>query len=188
LENGLLADRVGRTRTARADDIAHRRAPITGVSEFALPDEAPLTRAAAPGPSPGALLPPARWAEPFEQLRDDVERRAPRPGVFLAALGPFAAHSRRVAFARNLFNAGGFRVVVGAPSEFATSGAQVACLCGPDESYRGEGSAAAAALREAGARRVWLTGPTAIDGVDDVITAGSNALEILRRAAEVATG
>jgi hypothetical protein len=33
-----------------------------------------------------------------------------------------------------------------------------------------------------------LTGPTAIDGVDDVITAGSNALDILRRAAEVATG
>ena len=113
LADESLTTRIRATRDARSGDIAHRRAPITGVTEFALPDEAPLTRepmAASPSAGP---LPPERWAEPFERLRDEVESRDPRPAVFLAALGPFAAHSRRVDFARNVFNAGGFRVVVG---------------------------------------------------------------------------
>jgi methylmalonyl-CoA mutase len=185
LASGYLAQRVAATRDARADDIAHRRAPITGVSEFALPDEAPLTRDPAPVPPSAGPLPPARWAEPFERMRDEVERRDPRPTVFLAALGPFAAHGRRVDFARNVFGAGGFRVVVGEASDFPDSGAQVACLCGLDDAYRAEAARAADALRSAGARLIWLAGSPEVDGVDDVITANSDVLEVLRRTAEV---
>jgi methylmalonyl-CoA mutase len=185
LADGSLQQRVVATRDARATDVAHRRAPITGVSEFALPDEAPLTREpAALVPSDGPL-PPARWAEPFERIRDEVERRDPRPAVFLAALGPFAAHSRRVDFARNVFAAGGFRLVVGEASDFADSGAQVACLCGSDDAYRAEGARAAEAIRTAGARLIWLAGSPEIDGVDEVITADSDVLDVLRRTAGV---
>ncbi len=41
--------------TARDDDIAHRRAPITGVSEFAFVGEQPVERDAAPGPAGGTV-------------------------------------------------------------------------------------------------------------------------------------
>jgi methylmalonyl-CoA mutase len=185
LADGSLQQRVVATREARAADVAHRRAPVTGVSAFALPDEAPLTREpAAPEPSDGPL-PPVRWAEPYERIRDEVERRDPRPTVFLAALGPFAAHSRRVEFARNVFAAGGFRIVVGEASDLADSGAHVVCLCGSDDAYRAEGARAVAALRSSGARLIWLAGGAEVDGVDDVITANSDVLDILRRTAEV---
>jgi methylmalonyl-CoA mutase len=186
LADGFLERRVAATRDARAEDIAHRRAPITGVSEFPLPDEAPLTREPAAAVQSEGPLPPLRWAEPFERVRDDVERRDPRPTVFLAALGPFAAHGRRVDFARNVFGAGGFRVVVGEASDFADSGARVACLCGSDDAYRTDAGATAEVLRAAGAALIWLAGPTVIDGVDDVITSTSDVLDVLRRTAEAA--
>jgi methylmalonyl-CoA mutase len=105
--------------------------------------------------------------------------------VFLAALGPFPAHSRRVDFARNVFNAGGFRVVVGEASDFADSGAQVACVCGSDDAYQADGSQAISDMRSAGARLVWVAGSSAVDGVDGVITAGGDVLEVLRTTAEV---
>ena len=186
LADESLTRRIRATRDARSGDIAHRRAPITGVTEFALPDEAPLTRepmAASPSAGP---LPPERWAEPFERLRDEVESRDPTPAVFLAALGPFAAHSRRVDFARNVFNAGGFRVVVGEASDFADSGAQVACVCGSDDGYQADGPRTISDVRSAGARLVWVAGPSAIDGADGVVTAGGDVLEVLRTTAEVA--
>ncbi len=46
LDDELIGTLVLRTERARADDIAHRRAPITGVSEFADVDEAPVERPA----------------------------------------------------------------------------------------------------------------------------------------------
>jgi methylmalonyl-CoA mutase len=184
LDGGHVVARIAASRAARAADIAHRRFAITGVSEFALPDEAPVSRPVAPATPSGGPLPAIRYSAEFESLRDTVEAADPRPYVYLATLGPLAAHSARVGFARNLFNAGGFRVVVG-PAE-AYDGAAVACLCGRDEDYREEGTAVAGALRDAGARHIWLAGFPAIDGVDDVITKGSDALAVLRRTLEVA--
>jgi methylmalonyl-CoA mutase len=185
LDNGHIGARIAAVREKRADDVAHRRAPLTGVTEFALPDEAPLPRPAAPAPPAGGPLLPVRWAEPFEALRDEVEAREPRPTVFLATLGPLAAHSARVGFATNLFAAGGVRVVVGAVEDFAASGASVACLCGSDKSYADEAATAAAALREAGAAHIWLAGKADVDGVDGRLHAGCDALAVLRTTVEV---
>jgi methylmalonyl-CoA mutase len=187
LDDGRIAALAAATRERRAQDIAHRRFAITGVSQFALPDEAPLPRRAAPPTPHGGPLAPTRYAEEFEALRDRAEASDPRPAVFLAALGPFATHSARVDFAANLFNAGGLRVVVGPPDDFADSGARVVCLCGSDESYRAEAADLAGALRAAGAAHIWQAGSTAVAGVDDVITAGSDALAVLRTTLEVAT-
>jgi hypothetical protein len=113
LDSGLIGERIAATRQARADDVAHRRAPLTGVTEFALPDEPAVPRPPAPAGLGGGPLAPARWAAEFEALRDAVEAVSPRPFVYLATLGPMAVHAARLGFARNLFQAGGFQRVVG---------------------------------------------------------------------------
>jgi methylmalonyl-CoA mutase len=184
LECGQLETMLSVGRGQRADDIAHRRSAITGVTEFALPDEAPLPRRTAPPERSGGPLPPIRYAEQFEALRDRAEAANPRPTVFLAALGPFGTHSARVGFATNLFNAGGLRVVVGAPEDFADSGARVACLCSSEQVYAAEAADAVAALRAAGATHVWLAGRAAPEGVDGHIFAGCDALAVLRTTLE----
>lgn len=185
LEDGTLSARIAATRSQRADDIAHRRAPITGVSEFALPDEPALDRRPAPEAPTGGPLPPERWAAGFEDLRDRVEATDPRPSVFLATLGPLAAHSARLGFATNLFNAGGLRLVVGPVDEFAASGASVACLCSSDKVYADEAAAAVSVLKASGAKHVWLAGRRETDGVDGYLFAGCDALAVLRTTVEV---
>ena len=79
LDSGLIGDRIAAARDQRAADVAHRRAPLTGVSEFALPDEPAVPRPPAPPGLGGGPLLPARWAAGFEALRDAVEAVSPRP-------------------------------------------------------------------------------------------------------------
>jgi methylmalonyl-CoA mutase len=181
LDSGDLAARIQATRRARAEDVAHRRAPLTGVTEFALPDEPAVPRAAAPAPSTGGPLAAVRWAAEFEALRDAVEAVQPRPAVFLATLGPVAVHAARLGFARALFQAGGFHAVVGPPEEFAGSGTPVACLCSTDALYTAE---AVEELRAAGATHVWVAGKNDL-GADGYVYTGCNALAVLRTTADL---
>ncbi|MCA8898957.1 MAG: methylmalonyl-CoA mutase subunit beta [Hyphomonas sp.] len=129
---GALQDRVSEVREARDKDIARRKIPVTGVSEFPLLDEvaAPVAEpfppranaavsdaalnAFVPGgfPEPGAdadapALAPIRLAAAFETLRDHAAAAAKEPAIFLATLGPLAEFTARADFARNLFAAGG---------------------------------------------------------------------------------
>src|SRR4029077_20725722 len=115
-----------------------------------------------------AALPRIRLAEPFEQLRDASDkilaRTGARPKIFLATLGKPADFNARANFAKNFFEAGGIEAVGGGgdPSPlaeaFKASGAPLACLCGSDKTYDSEAEAAAAALKAAGARLVYLAG------------------------------
>jgi methylmalonyl-CoA mutase len=180
LDNGHIRDLIASTRTARQDDIAHRRAPITGVSEYALISEAPVTRAPAPSEPSGGILEPHRYASEFEALRDLADAAPERPRIFLATLGPFAAHSARAAFAANLFQAAGIECVSGPVEDFATSGTTVACLCSSDKVYADGAADAVKALRDAGATYVWLAGKGEYDGVDGNVFAGVDALGVLR--------
>ncbi len=186
LRDGTVGDRLAATREQRADDIAHRRAPITGVSEFADVAEQPLVRPPAPAWPDGGPLPRVRYAQDFEALRDRADAAPHRPAVFLAALGPLAAASARVGFASNLFQAAGIAPVVGSGeadelvAAFTDSGTTVACLCASDRRYAEAGAAAAAALRAAGASHIWLAGQAAVDGVDGTVFAGGDALTALR--------
>jgi len=179
LDSGLIGERIAATRDRRADDIAHRRAPLTGVTEFALPDEPAVPRSPAPPGPGGGPLAPFRWAAEFEGLRDAVEAVSPRPVVYLATLGPMAVHAARLGFARNLFQAGGFRVVAGPPGEL--HGTPVACLCSADSLYSAE---AVTALRDAGARHVWLAGRGEF-GADGYVHTGCDALAVLRTTADL---
>lgn len=193
---GLVAERIAATRERRAADIAHRRLPVTGVSEYPDLEEKPLNGAGTDGPflashSPAALatgLPKVRYAQPFEELRDLADAQPERPKVFLATIGPIAAHTPRATFAANLFRAGGLATETAGPgtdpeqiaTAFAVSGASVACLCSSDKLYEQHAEAVAAALRRAGARRVWLAGKGGYAGVDGCVHVGCDALDVLR--------
>ncbi len=133
---GKVQARIAEKRDALMKDVARRKVPVTGVSEFPLLEEigAPVADVQSPPHGDGVdpvglqtLLPdfeaapgddtiaePLTWitlAEPFETLRDrsdaHKEKTGARPSIFLATLGPLAEHTARADFARNLFSAGG---------------------------------------------------------------------------------
>ncbi|GGQ10121.1 methylmalonyl-CoA mutase family protein [Streptosporangium pseudovulgare] len=179
----LVARRLAATRERRSEAVAHRRDPITGVSEFPDLAERPLRRPPRPRPVPGV-----HYAGEFERLRDLADAQPVRPHVFLATIGPVAAHNARTSFAANLFQAGGIATVSGGPltdpeeiaAAFTASGARVACLCSADRLYGEHAGPVAAALRAAGARRIWLAGRGEYPGVDALLYAGCDALGVLR--------
>ncbi|MBA3068144.1 MAG: methylmalonyl-CoA mutase [Hyphomonas sp.] len=127
---GAFQARVATVRETRAKDIARRKIPLTGISEYPLLEEigAPVADVAAPRaksvsdaglkhfvkalPAGGAdvvaaALEPVRLAAPFEALRDAAARATRPPAVFLATLGSLAEFTARADFARNFFAAGG---------------------------------------------------------------------------------
>jgi methylmalonyl-CoA mutase len=178
LDSGLVADRLAATWQRRAANIAHRRDPITGVSEFPDLGEKPLDRQTAPVQAGGGL-PRHHYAEAFERLRDRSDAHESRPTVFLATLGSPAGYGPRVTFASNLFAAGGIAVVAGPAEDFATSGSVVVCVCGPDAAYPNGVLPAVETLRAAGARRVWLAGKGDYPGLDGHVHAGCDAVATL---------
>ncbi|MBV9568510.1 MAG: methylmalonyl-CoA mutase subunit beta, partial [Hyphomicrobiales bacterium] len=122
LVSGKLQARIAGAREEAREEIGHRRAPITGVSEFALLSQAPVSvlepmrRKANEVRSPLPLqrvfepLASERLAEPFERLRDRSDaclaRTGRRPLVFLANLGGGASFAPRRQFAKSLFEGG----------------------------------------------------------------------------------
>lgn len=203
LRSGMIAGRLARTWERRSKDLAHRREPITGVSEFPHLAEPPVHREPAPAPIGGGL-PRVRRDDAYERLRsrsdDRLAASGDRPKVFLAALGPVAAHTARVTFAANLFQAGGIETVQeAAPVDaesvaeaFARSGARIACLCSSDAVYGEQAAAVATALKSAGALRVHLAGKPGerreefvAAGVDSFVFAGCDAVEVLSSALDV---
>jgi methylmalonyl-CoA mutase len=184
LTSGALAGRLAGTWEKRSKRIATRRDPLTGVSEFPNLAEKPVVREPVES-APEGGLPRHRYAEGFEALRDASDAHlastGARPKVFLATLGPVAAHTARAGFAANLFQAGGIEVVnPGAtddlPGAFRASGARIACLCGTDDAYAAQAADVAASL---GAEYVVLAGKGSYDGVDGNVFAGCDALEVL---------
>ncbi|MEU6058310.1 methylmalonyl-CoA mutase family protein [Streptomyces sp. NPDC047097] len=187
LRSGLVGERLAATWAERSAKLAKRREPVTGVSEFPHLAEKPVVREPAPQPLSGGL-PRVRRDEAYEALRarSDAHLAATgaRPRVYLAALGPAAAHTARLTFAANLFQAGGIEPVTG--GAFADSGAAEACLCSSDTVYGEQAEAVAAELRAAGAGHVFLAGRPASEqgyqGIDSYVFAGGDAVAVLTAA------
>ncbi|MFC3891798.1 methylmalonyl-CoA mutase family protein [Lentzea rhizosphaerae] len=201
----VVASRIAATWEKRSARLADRSDPITGVSEFPNLGEKPVVREpgidsdsqapwgdAPPIPSLSSGsdsfgLPRVRYAQAFEELRDLADAQPERPQVFLATLGPVAAHTARATFAANLFNAGGFATPNAGPTkspedvaeQFKASGAKIAVLCGSDTSYADQAVPTVEALRKAGAQRVLLAGKKSDAQVDGFVYMGCPALEIL---------
>ncbi|WP_229054906.1 methylmalonyl-CoA mutase family protein [Aeromicrobium sp. Leaf350] len=176
----LVAERIDATRDARGLQIAKRAMPLTGVSEFPnLHEQLPERR---PYPTEQVVF---RYAHEFEEMRDDRAAAT----VFLATMGPVAAHTARATFAANLFAAGGIDTVTAGPTAgvdevvAAYDGSPVVCLTGNDKAYAEWGSELVAALREAGARHVVVAGKVDV-GADAQAFAGLDALAFLRTTRE----
>ena len=180
---GLIA-RIAEVAAVRDVQVAHRKRPLTGVSEFPHLGESLPERLSSPI---GADV--RRYGAAFEALRDEPVA-AP---VFLATMGPVAAHTARATFATNLFAAGGVGVETAGPTDGVESvraayrsegvACSVVCLAGTDAAYADWGSDVVTALREAGATHVIIAGKP-IDGVDDSCAVGVDALAFLTRTRE----
>ncbi len=183
LDDGSLQQRIDVVVAERERQIATRKRPITGLTEFphlheTLPERAPYAEGAV------EVRP---YGHAFEALRDAP---ADQP-VFLATMGTVAAHTARATFATNLFAAGGIDVVNEGRHDDVDAvlahydGQHVVCLAGHDKAYAEWGADLVAALREAGARWVILAGKP-LEGVevDDACALGVDALDFLRRTRE----
>lgn len=168
LDDGADLDaEIAETNALREAEIATRKRPITGLTEF---------------PNLGETLPERtgegddvrRYGASFEALRDAP---ADRP-VRLATLGTVAQHTARATFATNLFAAGG--IAVAADSAVSTN---VACIVGTDVSYAEHGAETAADLRRNGAEWVIVAGRPR-DWADDSCAMGVDALDFLTRTRE----
>ncbi|MFE9680380.1 methylmalonyl-CoA mutase family protein [Streptomyces sp. NPDC002701] len=181
LRSGRLGQDLARTWEARSAKLAKRREPITGVSEFPNLTERIVEREPAPEPPSGGL-PKVRRDEAYEELRarSDAHLAATgsRPRVYLATIGPAAAHTARTSFAANLFQAGGIEPVT--EGSFEDSGATEVCLCSSDALYEEQAASTAEGLRSAGARHVFLAGrPGQYTDVDTYVFAGCDAVAVL---------
>jgi len=201
--SGVFASRVAAARDALERDIARRKLPITGTSEYPNLSEAPVS-VLAPLPTIFTSREPfasMRIAAAFEVLRDASDAQlattGARPKMFLAVVGGAVAASARTGFARGLFEAGGVETLESGDladasamvAAFKASGATLACLCGPDAAYEDAAAAFALALKQAGAKRVWLAGKPGVNeamlreaGVDGFIFAGCDAVAAVQEA------
>jgi len=188
LEAQGIHDRLDQARESRQEQVATRRRPLTGLSEFPNIDELPppVTPATSVGESSFPPVTLHRLSEDFEEQRARADAQAAageRPVIFLATLGTVAESTARATYAKNLFEAGGIRTVSGSVADFASADATVACLCSTDALYADEGAAAVELLREEGATRVYLAGRGVdLAGVDEEVGVGCNVLDVLTRA------
>ena len=190
-----VAGQIAEIAAKRADDIAHRRTAVTGVSEFPNLGEPPLPQSGSPATplAAGTLL---RYAAGFEALRDrsDVYLSAngSRPQALLLPLGPLAEHNIRTTFASNLLASGGIEAVNpgtvevdGVAQAVSDAGSpKVAVICGTDTRYGTEAAGIVEAARRAGVSHVCLAGPPkALEGPehrpDEFLTAKIDAVETL---------
>ncbi|GAB3256661.1 methylmalonyl-CoA mutase family protein [Nocardioides dilutus] len=175
-----LGPLIEATVAERDKQVATRKRPLTGLTEFPhLGEERPVRDA---DPLASEVR---RYGAAFESLRDEP----PAASVFLATMGTVAAHTARATFAANLLAAGGVAVDVAGPTETAEDlvaaydGQAVVCLAGSDGAYEAWGSEAISALREAGASWVVVAGKPR-DDADDSCAMGVDALAFLNRTRE----
>jgi methylmalonyl-CoA mutase len=178
-----VEERVGAVRAARDAQVADRSRPLTGVSEF---------------PHLAEVLPeraerPHRQVHHYGWAYEDMRAAPAQQPVFLATMGPIAAHTARATFATNLFAAGGVAVeAAGATAGTsavleAYAGQPVVCLAGTDAAYAEWGAELVSALRAAGATYVVLAGKPGertVTDVDDSCALGVDALGFLGRIRE----
>ncbi len=210
LESGLIAQKVAAVRAQRQTAMAHRTDILTGTNAYPdLHETAPAMLDVPPRLEPKASkdlratpLPRIRLAEPFERLRDASDRMlaqtGARPIIFLACLGAPADFTPRASFARNFFEAGGIEAVskqidtATLGTDFKDTDTPLACLCGSDQAYESTAAPAAAALKAAGARHIYIAGrPGARDaqwraaGVQSAIHEGCDLLATLQAAYDI---
>jgi methylmalonyl-CoA mutase len=207
LEAGLIQQAVAKVRAEREANIARRKDPLVGTSDFPDLHEEAASILGTPNVSAQSVesgsipkLPRIRLAEPFEVLRDRSDaclaEHGARPKVFLACLGRPSDFTARASFAKSLFEAGGIEAISpeGTFSRddmlkaFKTSGAQLACLCSSDKVYAAEAVDTAKALTASGAKHLYLAGKRsgALEqaGIGAFLYQGCDTLQLLHNVYE----
>ncbi len=186
LDAGVIQKRIGEIAEKRAQAVARRDMPITGVSTYPLLDErmpevlqkgsgALHIDAASFGEWPGeeadegrfTPLVPRRLAEPFEALRDAADaafaETGERPRIYIAQIGRIAAHGARSTWARNLLAAGGIASAEGPAEDYAPAISPLVVLTGNDDDYAEQAPALARLLTERGADAVFIVARPPLD-------------------------
>jgi methylmalonyl-CoA mutase len=181
LGDGSLRAGWDDTAARRRGQIATRRRPLTGLSEF------PNLAETLPGRETWPMQPEvASWGADFEAMRDDP----PVATVFLATLGPVAEHSARAGFVTNLLAAGGVAVRSAGRTETigdvlaSYDGERVVLVVGTDAAYTDRGAEVITELRAGGAETIILAGkpvPAVAALIDDHVGVGQDVVEFLRR-------
>lgn len=164
LADGEVEKRLAEVNEARAKELATRKQPITGISEFPNPSEAPVEGWRERPTLERGGLPFLRDSKVFEEMRDATKDNADAK-VFLAGLGTRRDFGAREGFASNYFHVAGLATVLqegGSIDEIVAawkqSGTPVACLCSSRKVYSEHGLEVAKALKDAGAKTVLLAG------------------------------
>jgi methylmalonyl-CoA mutase len=115
---------IAAARGAKEKAVAQRKRTLVGVNNY--PDLNEVLPA-------GASLPSTSWrmAEPFEQIRQRVEKSGKRPRVLLLQRGDLKMKMARANFCLNLFGCAGFEVKTSESLEPA----DVVVLCSADPEY-----------------------------------------------------
>jgi methylmalonyl-CoA mutase len=115
---------IAAARAAKEKAVAQRKLTLVGVNNY------PDFKETLP---PDASLPAASWrmAEPFEKIRQRVERSGQRPRVLLLQRGDAKMKMARANFCLNLFGCAGFDVV----NSETLQPADLVVLCSSDPEY-----------------------------------------------------
>ena len=188
-----LSRDVAKAASARLKNIARRKDPLTGTSEFPNVHEGSVdVLAPARTLARDTFFPPMRLAQDFEALRDRADAFQVRPKIFLATLGTVADFTARAMFAKNLFEAGGLEAIIHDGGDlaqgFAASGAKLVCLCSNDALYAEQAAQAAKQLAPKAAK-IFLAGrPGDLEhslkeaGISGFIFAGCDVVDVLNDA------
>ncbi len=207
LASGFIQDKIAAVAEARAKAFATGKLKLTGVSAFPLLGDDGIKVSPHPTPAPEPLtkavevrpLQVARFAEPFEALRDAADAHAARTmkpfRVFLASIGDVIDHTVRTTWTKNYLAVGGIEALTSdgypkaeaAAKAFKASGTNAACICSSDALYAEHAAPTAKALKSAGAKLVLMAGrpgekEAALKsaGVDQFLVEGADAVATLK--------
>lgn len=209
IDAARLAERPSVTLPDAAPDLATL---IAAAEAGARIDELAALAGTGPVAAPHAVATPfplRRDAAPFEALRRDAgsgpgaiqgaELPDDLPRVTLACLGPLASHAAAGTWAQNFFAVGGIVAVQSTPIEDPASagnavtadGTVIAAVCFGRDVEDGTLAAAVAALRDAGARTVYLVKASddqvAASGADATLKDGIDMIQLLGDALRAAS-
>lgn len=165
LADGKVAEELATLNTERAKRLATRKQPITSVSEFPMIGARTLEAKPFPPAPERKGLAWHRDSEVFEGLVDRSAKAADKPKVFLVCLGTRRDFGAREGFSAPMWHIAGIEtpeVEGGSVDEivaaFEASGTTVVDLCSNKKVYAEQGLEVARALKEAGAKKVYLSG------------------------------
>ena len=164
---------ISESRAAKEKAVSQRKRTLVGVNNY--PDLAETLPA-------GATLPDSAWrmAEPYEKIRQKVEKSGRRPRVLLLQRGDVKMRMARANFCQNLFGCGGFEVVTSDKLEPAA----LVVLCSSDPEYL---AFAQEVVRQTKAPVIVAGNPKEhiealkAAGVKDFVYVGVNAVEVLSK-------